>query len=82
MIIWSNCLWINKKNNSFVEKSVSESPNRKVFFEKIVNPEYWDNVKELYPPIYKYKKILVNIGLYVSSDSPLDMPYDFEELEK
>lgn len=52
------------EKNSFIEKSIKESPNRDKFFERIVDNKYWDRVEELYPPKYKYKKLLIKLGLF------------------
>ena len=54
---------IRKKNN-MVEKSISPAANRDKFFENISDYNYWDRVEELYPPKYKYKKLIVKMGLY------------------
>lgn len=52
------------KKNSFIEKSVSLSANREIFFENIQNNNYWERVEELYPTKYKLKKMLVKMRLY------------------
>lgn len=55
-----------QKNNAFIAESVKASPNREKFFERIEDYDYWDKVEELYPPIYKYKKLLVRLGVFDS----------------
>lgn len=52
------------KENSFIEESVSPAANRNEFLKRVVDFHYWDNVEELYPPKYKYKRMLVKVGLY------------------
>ncbi len=52
------------KDNGFIEKSVQESPRRDEFFNRINQTDCWDHIEELYPPKYKYKKLLVRLGLF------------------
>lgn len=52
------------RDNSFIEKSINKSPNREKFFERIGDCNYWSHVEELYPPKYKYKKLLVKLGIF------------------
>ena len=54
------------KDNPLVEKSSFASPQRKQFFDRLLNGDnnFWDSIEKLYPPKYKYKKILVKIGLF------------------
>lgn len=52
------------KKNKFIEQSIEPAINRNKFFEKIKDYHYWDKVEELYPPKYKYKKVLVKFKVY------------------
>lgn len=52
------------EKNGFMEKSVTSSPNRELFFKKIADDSFWDRVEVLYPPKYRLKKLLVTSGLY------------------
>lgn len=52
------------QKNTMIEKSIGPSPNRSIFLERIKDYHYWDKVEELYPPKYKYKKLLVKFGLF------------------
>ncbi len=52
------------EENGFIENSIKRAINRDKFFEKINDFHYWDKVEELYPTKYKYKKLLVRLGIY------------------
>lgn len=52
------------EKNSLIKDSVAKPVNRGKFFENIADYHYWSKVEELYPAKYKYKKILVKVGLY------------------
>lgn len=52
------------RDNALIESSVAPAANRKRFFDGIDDYHYWDRVEELYPPKYKYKKLLVRLGIY------------------
>lgn len=52
------------EDNVFIEKSIKPSVNKERFFREIEDYRYWEKVEELYPPKYKYKKMLVKMGLY------------------
>lgn len=50
--------------NSMIIESTKRSNNRDKFIEQMGNTYIWDNVEQLYPRKYKYKKLLVKSGLY------------------
>ena len=52
------------QKNAMIEQSIALSPNRSLFLARIKDHHYWDRVEELYPPKYKYKKLLIKLGLY------------------
>lgn len=52
------------KENPLIEKSSHASPNRKLFFNKITDFNFWDKVESLYPAKYPLKKLLVKIGIF------------------
>lgn len=52
------------KENKFIEYSIKPVEKRKEFLDKIRDYKYWEKVEELYPTKYKYKKLLVRVGLY------------------
>lgn len=52
------------QENSFIEKSVKLGKNRDQFLAKVDESDFWDNVEALYPSKYKYKKMLVKLGVF------------------
>lgn len=52
------------RDNEFIEQSVKAGEKREEFFSQLHKIDFWDKVENLYPPKYKYKKLLVKMGLY------------------
>lgn len=52
------------RDNEFIEQSVRLGEKREEFFSKLNRIDFWDSVENLYPSKYKYKKLLVKMGLY------------------
>lgn len=53
-----------KEKNSFIENSVTLGQKRNDYLEHMDDENFWENVEQYYPPKYKYKKLLVKIGVY------------------
>ncbi len=53
-----------REANSFISESVNLGANRDEFMKEMNNSDFWEHIENLYPPKYKFKKILVKLGLY------------------
>lgn len=53
------------ERNGYIEKSVNLPENREKFLKGIREDlHFWNRVEELYPSKYRYKKLLVRLGLF------------------
>lgn len=52
------------EQNGYIENSVHLGEKRDEFLSIMNDPSIWNNVERLYPPKYKYKKLLVRLHLY------------------